>query len=421
MYHARKIGLIVLACCFFEKDIAAAEWALTGGLGQQLQYNDNISLSPFRKDSVVGYLLNPRFQASRKTGWVDLILDGQADIRRYSDSRWDCDNFKLGANSDYRTRRSVFSLSGAYGVSCSYAQQLTDTGLILPNTESETYQLNPSWTWQWTDRDQLIVGASYSKISYSNPQNGLALSNSNLLAFSGNDTYTVSVGENHKWSRRLTFNGALYYSHIQYTEPNASTQNLGGFQLGGNYRIDRFWTIDVNAGPVWVDTQPDSLNALSSAQGSSLSLGSNANIHLNYDGRITKFSTGYINAVNPSAIGQTLQSQSIFANYSYRLTRHLTVDLSGNYNLSESIGDESFDNSNGQFDRTYFTASAGITWDLTKHWQLRGSYAYSWQDYQQSQRLQNLEGIANLNVGSSEANMVMLFLNYSWDGVRISR
>jgi hypothetical protein len=422
MYYVRRIGLFVLASSVCGKDVVAAEWALTGELGQQFQYNDNFSLTPTRKDSVVGYLLNPKFQASRKTGNLDLVLNGLADIRRYNDSIWDCDNYNLAANSDYRTRRSVFSLRGVYDVSCSYAQQITDTGLILPNTESETYRLAPSWTWQWTGRDQLILEASYSKISYSSSPNGLASSNSNSLAFSGNDTYTVSVGENHKWSRRLAFNGGLYYSHIQYTEPNASTQNLLGFQLGGNYRIDRFWTIDLNAGPVGVDTQQDdSTEAASARSSSSWSIASNANIYLNYDGRLTKFSARYTNAVYPSAIGQALQTHSVFATYSYRLTRHLKVDLSGNYNLSESIGDQSIDNSNSQFDRTYFTVAAGLTWDLTKHWQLRGSYAYSWQDYQQAQSLQNLDGIANLNAGSSESNMFMLFLNYSWDGIRLSR
>jgi hypothetical protein len=422
MYYVRRIVFFVLATSgVCGKDVAAAEWALKGELGQQFQYNDNFSLTPTRKDSVVGYLLSPKFQASRKTGNLGLVFDGLADIRRYSDSIWDCDNYNLAANGDYRTRRSVFRLSGGYGVSCSYALQLTDTGLIVPNNESETYRLAPSWTWQWTTRNQLILDASYSKISYSNPQNGIASNNNNSAFFSGNETYTVNVGGNHKWSRRLALNANLYYSNIEYTGPNASTQNLFGFQLGGNYRIDRFWTIDLDAGPVWVDTRPNDSDAVSSVGSSSLSVGRNLHINLNYDGRGTKFSTGYANTVNPSAIGQTLQTQFIFASYSYRLARHLTVDISGNYNLSESIGDESINSLSSQFDRTYFTAAAGITWDLAKHWQLRGSYTYSWQDYQQAQGLQNLDAIANLFVGSSESNMFMLFLNYSWDGIRLSR
>jgi hypothetical protein len=419
MYFARRrIGVFVLAYGFFGKGVTAADWALTGGLGQQFQYNDNFSFSPVRKESVFGYLLNPRFLAGRKTEALDLALEGQADIRRYSDSRWDCDNFKLAANGDYRIHRSIFSLNGGYGVNCSYTQQITDTGLILPNNQVEKYQLAPSWTWQWTARDQLILNASYFKTSYST-QNGIA-SGSPSLIFRGNETYTISLSGNHQWSRRLSLNEKLYFSNTQYTGPNATEQNLFGFQLGGDYKIDRLWTVNANAGPVWVDTQPDA-NAVSTTQSSSLSLGSIANISINYDGQLTKFSTGYSNAVKPSAIGQALQTQSFFAHYSYRLTRDLLLDLSGHYTQSESIADKSLNNSNRQFDRTYFRVSAGITWDLAKHWQLRGSYTYNWQDYQQNQNLQNFDGIANLNAGTSEANVVMFFLNYSWDGVRISR
>ena len=68
------MALLVLACIGFGKDVAAAEWALKGSLGQQLQYNDNIALSTIRKDSVVGYLLTPSLQASTKDGGIGYWL-----------------------------------------------------------------------------------------------------------------------------------------------------------------------------------------------------------------------------------------------------------------------------------------------------------------------------------------------------------
>ena len=417
MRCAGRIALLVLASIGPGKDLAAAEWALKGDLGQQLLYNDNISLTPIQKASVVGYLLTPSLQASRKTEILDIAVLGQGDIRRYDDTRWDCDNYNLGLNNAYRTNRSVFSLSGGYGVSCSYAQQLTDTGIILPNNQSENYQLAPSWTWRWTARDELTLGASYSKTSFSNTNGGTALSTDNgSLNYNSNDTYSVNLGGNHQWSRRLSLNERINFSNIQFTGLNASTQNLFGFQLGAVYKIDHFWTVSAGGGPVWVDTQQTS-NEDSSGQNSSLTLGSVANISLTYDGRLNKVSAGYSNAVNPSAIGQTLQTNSVFATYSYQITRHLALDVSGNYSLSKSLGGDSSNNANSQFDRSYFTASAGIAWELAKNWQLRGSYVYSWQDYQQDQNV----NFQNLNAGTSVANVVMLSLGYSWDGIRISR
>ena len=126
------MALLVLACIGCGKDVAAAEWALKGSLGQQLQYNDNIALSTIRKDSVIGYLLTPSLQATRKTGVLDIGFQGQGDIRRYDDSRWDCDNYNLGLNNDYRTKRSVFGLSGGYSVSCSYSQQIRIQDYLCP-------------------------------------------------------------------------------------------------------------------------------------------------------------------------------------------------------------------------------------------------------------------------------------------------
>jgi len=215
MYRNQSIALLVLACIVPGKDVAAAEWALKGSLGQQLHYDDNISLSTIRKESVAGYLLAPSLQASRKTGALDIALEGQGDIRRYDDSRWDCNSYNLGSNNDYRAKRSVFSLSGGYAVSCSYSQQITDTGLLVPASQAENYRLAPSWTWQWTPRDQMTLGTSYSKTSYSNSLNDSA---SNIgTGFSGNDTYTVNLGGNHEWNRRLSLNEKLFFFPMSNT------------------------------------------------------------------------------------------------------------------------------------------------------------------------------------------------------------
>jgi len=411
MYRNQSIALLVLACIVPGKDVAAAEWALKGALDQQLLYNDNISLSTIRKESVAGYHLAPSLQATRKTGSLDVGLEGQGDIRRYDDSRWDCNNYNLGSNNGYRAKRSVFSLSGGYSVSCSYSQQITDTGLLVPASQTENYRVAPSWAWQWTSRDQLILGTSYSKTSYNNSLNG---STSNIgTGFSGNDTYSVNLGGNHEWSRRLSLNEKLFFSNVQYTAANASIQNLFGFQLGANYKINHDWAISAGGGPLWVDTQLSSNST--SGQSSSLSLGSVANINLSYSTQLTQFSTGFSNAVNPSAIGQTLETSSTFANYSYHLTKHLLLDLTSNYSRSKSIGGQSFDNSTNQFNRSYFTVAPGIAWELAKNWKLKGSYVYRWQDYQQDNNFQNL------NTGTSDSNAVMFSVGYSWDGIRASR
>jgi len=416
MCRDRNIALLVLACIGFGKNVAAAEWALKSSLEQGMHYNDNIAFSTVRKDSVVGYRLNPSLEATRKTEALDLAFKGQGDIRRYDDSRWDCNNYNLSSNNDYRIQRNTFSLSGGYNTSCSYTQQIEDTGLLTPNSQSRSYKIAPSWTWQWTPRDQLILSPSYTKTSYSNSLNNIASSTG--LSYSGNESYSVNLGGSHEWTERLSLNEKFNFSNIQYTGLDSPAQNLFGFQLGANYKINRNWAASASGGPMWVDSQQSS-NSVTAEQSSSLSLGSVAAINLNYNGQLTQFSAGFNNSISPSAIGQTLQTRSISANYSYRLTEHLLLGLTSNYSHSESIGGQS-SRLISQFKRDYYTVAPSIAWELAKDWQLKGSYTYSSQDFKQDNNFQNLNS-KNLNNGTTDSNVVMLLLDYAWDGVRISR
>ncbi len=390
---------------------AATEWEIRGLLVQQLQYNDNmsfISSTSGLQQSVFGYLLTPSLQASRKTNVSDITLNGQGDIRRYDDSRWDCDNYNLSLNTAYRTQRSSFSLLGGYGSSCSYTQQIIDTGLISPQSQSKNYRLSPSWTWQWTPRTQLVVASSYSKTSYSS-----SAVTPNSLSFSGNETYMVNVGGKHTWSPRLSLNTGLFFSNIQYSGANSSRQNLYGFRAGGDYSISRRWKVSAGGGLMMVDIQQRS-NTGSTVNHSSNSLGSIANASLSYDGLQNRLSIGYSTALMPSAIGQTLQTQTLFANYSYRLAQHLSLDIMTSLSRSESATNQSTGTTAGNFSRDYLSASVGLAWELARDWQLNGSYIYRWQHYPQQ------GSVSSLFAGTAESNAVMLFLNYAWDGFRYS-
>ena len=403
------IRSLILILIGFSISVAADEWEVKGSLGQQLQYNDNISFSTISQQSVFGYLLTPRLQASRKTGVLDMDFDGQGDIRRYDDSRWDCENYNLGLNNAYRTNRSVFALHGVYGANCSYSQQITDTGILVPKSQSTNFGVTPSWTWQWTPLTQLSAEASYAKTSYSNLG-----TNTNATGYNGNETYSVNLRGKHTWSPRLSLNGGVNFSNIQYTGANASTQNLYGFLLGGNYLISQQWKASAGGGLRLLDAQRQS-GSTSTVQNNSISFGYLANISVGYDGKQSSFSTGYSSNFAPSAIGQTLQIHVLFVNYSYRVGQNLSVDLASSFSRSKTIGGQSSDNLAGGFNRDYSTASVGLAWQMAKDWQLRGSYLYRWQHYPQQGASQSL------NTGTAESNTVILFLNYAWDGIHDSR
>ncbi|MGR9106904.1 MAG: outer membrane beta-barrel protein [Gammaproteobacteria bacterium] len=411
--YGRGFVILVLLGMAFGKDLTAAEWSLTGALNQQLEYNDNISLNPIRKDSVFGYRLIPGLLAKRTTEALDLALEAGAEIRRYDDTRWNCDNYSVGFGNLYITaqKKHTLGLKGGYAVACSYSQQLTDTGLLLPNSQSETYLLAPSWTWQWSARDQLLLNASYNKTTFGQTASGLA---GDVVPFTNSTTYTADLGATHKWSRRLSLNGKLSYSNVQFTGANPSTQNLFGFEAGASYLLTRNWTVRAAAGPKWVQGSSNTANQ-SPGQNSGLTLGYVANVEVSYQGQFTNWTAGFTSSITPSAIGQNLQTQTVFANYSYQLSEFVLFLISANYSQSKSIGGQTIDATGNQFDRIFLGLSTGLTWEFMENWQLKGNYSYSRQDFKQGGNIQNLL------TGVSDANLVMLNLSYSWDGIRTSR
>ena len=406
MYRRRTIAWLALACAGLGTTAKASEWGeLKGSLGQQVLYNDNIQLNANQKQPVFGYILTPSAQASHQAETFDISLNAQGNIRRYDHSLWDCEGYNLGLRTRYKTRRSVFTMTGGYGVSCAYAQQAQQTGVVIPGAQATSYNLAPSWTWQWTPRSQLNLGATYTKRSYGGGSAGSA-AGTGSTGYKDYDSYTLNLSLSHAWSRDLSLTGGLYFMNSQYAGATGSTQTLYGFQLGGSYVISQHWTANAEGGLRMADIQQNTLaGALSTANSSSL--GTTANVNVSYNDRLNRFSTGYSNMATPSSVGQTLQIQTVSANYSYQLAPHLSWNTNGSFLHSQSIASPSAiatANASSAYSRDYFTVTTALVWEFARDWTLTGSYAYRWQKSKQQ-------------ANSADSNIVMLSLNYAWDGV----
>ena len=114
-------------------------------------------------------------------------------------------------------------------------------------------------------------------------------------------------------------------------------------------------------------------------------------------------SIGYSKTIMPSALGQTLQNQSIFAKYSYKITPHLLLSINNVALQSESLGGQSTAGTTASFGRDAITNTVTFAWDFAEKWQLKGSYTYRWQKVQ--------------GETSAASNMVMLSLNYALDEI----
>jgi len=387
---------------------------VAGALDQGVEYDDNIALRPDATPAF-GYLLKPRFSADWNTNNMGLGLTGSGDIRRYDDEQWNCDNFSLGANQRYLMKTQVFSVAGGYSQSCSYSQQTSDTGILVPGNQSENYNLAPNWNWQFAPLDKLSLSPTYAQTSYS--ANGSSNELGSGANFQSNDTYSLNLTETHDWDRRLSSNHSLFFSRSEFSNAgSASSQNMYGFQLGGQYAISRAWSINAGAGGRWVQ-QPSSINnSLGSNSNSSGSpiFTNVANLGLNYKGQSMDYGFNFSRTVNPSAYGQLLEMNSVNMNYSYQISRELAFNIDASLQKNQSIGQSE---TQAARNRTYYSASSGLVWKFSKDWNVSAKYRYRRQEYPDVQGGQAINSLA----GAQESNAFMLHLNYNWDGFRVSR
>lgn len=379
---------ILALCTVLTAPLAsAAEWLTQATLKQQLNYNDNIRLSTRNQDSIFGYAVNPGIMTQRRTEDVSLGLNMQGDIRRNDDTRWDCDNYSVETDDQYKGRRNGFGFVGGYAKSCMYLQQLGDTGLLTPKATYQSFKLAPSWRWQWTPRDQIVADATYTKTDYTRDA-----SNSDYV-FHGNQMTLVNLGGNHQWDPRLSLNGGMSYSKIDYTDGDRPEQNVYGFQFGGNYDLDRTLKLSLGGGPRWIDTQsrPDYEGGVR--------LGHVVNVSIHYDGVLNHLTAGYSNAINPSSLGRVLQYQSLYTRYSWRFLHDWTLDLDAQYSRMESVAK---DLSVNYFNRDYVAVAIGATWQFARDFDLVLRYGYRYQQY---------DSIA----GTAQSNSIMLGVGYRFD------
>lgn len=391
----------------------ADQFKISGALDQGIEYDDNIGLRA-AKTPAFGYLLRPKFNAEWSTAVMEMGINGSGDIRRYDDKSWDCDNFNLGADQRYLTRRHVFSLTGSYAQNCSYSQQSNDTGILIPNNQSESYNLAPNWSWQMTRRDRLSLSPSYAQTSYSNI--GTGQNGETSVNLRNNKSYGLNVSETHEWSRRFSSNTGLFFSHSEFSSSgatsnqSASSQNVFGGQIGGQYAISRKWSINAGGGGRWVQSPGTSAGGASG----NLLFGETYNVAINYKGRFDTYSFTFSRSVSPSAFGQIQDVTSLGMNYGYEISRELSFALNGNYSENQSVGQSQ--TQLGQ-KRSFYNASAELAWKFAREWRLTASYRYRMQEYASVGGVQT----NSLLAGVRDSNAIMLHLNYNWDGMRASR
>jgi len=386
----------------------ASEWKIASTLDQTIEYNDNKGLQINATPSF-GYTLRPGFSANIDTATLRTGITAHGDIRRYDNKRWNCEAMSINFDQQYQMRLSVFSLSAGYLQNCSTSNKNIDNGIQQPNNQSETYTLSPAWNWQWSPLDIISFTPSYTKTVFSSTgSNNTGVTSS---SFRGSETYNLNLSERHSWTRRLSSTASLFFSSSEFNNFNGPLkQTAFGFQVGNQYNITRKWVIDGGVGLRWVKS-PN--NSFSTTNNDSLLRTKIVNFSLNYTGQQLDSSLAYSRTASPSSTGQMLESNSFTMNSSYKMTKKLTLNFDGSFLKNKSVIQGQFQGQSTSNDRTYYSASIGMTWAFDKEWGLSTNYQYSRQQFTSKGQFNNVQNEPRTS------NAIMFHLNYNWNGLRV--
>jgi hypothetical protein len=366
----------------------AAEWSITGTLNPSAKYDDNVFMSE-NETSSFQYSVSPTAIFSRKQDNNNATLNLGYDISRYrSLSSLDRQNPFVRFSSGYQTERSDWGLGAGYVKNSSRNSAVEDTGDFQTESTATTKTLSPSYQYKLTERDNVSLGGSYSKKTFSTTD------------FSDNKTLSLNTGWTRQFSERMSGGLNFSVSNSQSTGLLVST-DYDNYNLSTslNYDLSELWQISGSIGVRRLNSEQMS-NGGNTVENSSSGL--SLDINANRKTEIGALSVGLSRSVSPSSTGDVNETDRLTFSWSRNLTERVSTSLTTSYQQTSSALENTTEK------RENISFSPAISWQLERNLGL--NLAYNYRQQKQSQ--------LNSNVSS---NALILSLNYDWDGLRASR
>jgi len=366
----------------------AAEWSLSGSVNPSLEYDDNIfmrdknklgdyhaSMSPTLK---VAHALE-NFESSLSTGYVS--------DRYETSSQLDTDNPFLRYEADYKTERSTWGLGLSYVESSSRSEAEEDSGDFETNSTSTTESITPSYSFQLSERDVLLINASYSTKEYSTTD------------FSDSRRRSLSTNWQHQFTERFNGGVSLSVSNNKSIGLLSTTDDdTYNVSLTTKYDISEIWGINGSVGVRQLNSEQSDLFGFTEDTSDT---GSSLDMSVTYKGEVDSASLNLSRSISPSSTGGVTEQDKISLNWSRELSETLTARVSTSFQKTTSAIDSNDVRENINF-------SPSVNWKFSPDASLSLSYRFR----QQKEELDDSD---------ASSHAVMLTLNYNWDGFRVSR
>lgn len=391
-----------------------AEWFLIPKISTRAGYVDNLTLNTRPQNGVEELGLIPEATFGRKTETTGITGHARFDARRYwGQSGLNTNDRLLNLHMYDNGQRMGWTLDGNITKDTTLQSELSDTGLVLQRTPRLSRSISPGWNYMLSQRTQLNLGYQYQDVRYPDQS---TLTYQDYRINSG--TATIS----HQYSQRLQLfatGSVTYYRTTKNQLPARGefTARYDILQAGASYAFSQTLNASLSAGirrstttvtrqnPVIVDT-PFGPIFLGYAPPVDVTQSSNGSV---LGASLQKqFQTGTLAAslsrnIQPTGYGGLIETDRL--------------ELTGHRNLSARFS-ESLDlalyrtnavtTTATNLDRTFVRVEPAFTWRMTQWWNLRGSYRYARQRYDNSSQ-------------TATQNAVYLTVSYTWPKIAVSR
>ena len=443
-------GVALALCCvvLIAPSVASAtEWSAIPSISLKLQHDDNLLLTTGPHQGVTGLTVAPRIKlAAQQENWD---ISGSAELRgrRYWGQNGLNRNDQIyNLSSLFRTQRTTWQLGGGYAKESVIASATfnPDIGLVSALTQRITRNVNPSWTWQMTERTQLELNFQSSLVSY---QNGLA---SDLVNYSSRDGGATLL---YQWSPRNQLTAELDRSYFKVPQTGLSQLGQPAYSvvsggllslspnprelsnisttdslvlgwshifsqtLSGNIAIGARRTDSNSVIETCTSSTPPSLyfingqyvgigtcTGTTDATFSQTSSGYLYNAGLDKQFQLTHVTLSVGRQISPGGVGTQILVDTAAIGINRKLSDRLNAGLSLAGYRVRAIGTSPLPFT----DRNYFNASANLRWRWTRRLTVEGDYLYIRQQFVGT-------------TATAHDNVIYAKLDYRWFGYTLSR
>jgi hypothetical protein len=403
----------------------AAEWSLKGFLDQSLGYDDNVFMSSSGtsnntqgKQGSFQYKITPVLSFLHKTDVSELEANASYGTQVYTDVEgldFDVQNYSL--RGLYNTELIDWGLSANYSVIPTRNNAIANSGIFSTNTESTTKSISPTITFKIDEINSLNLSSTYAETTFGNTTS----TDQGLNNFRNNTNANVNIAWQRLWSERYTTALSWFYNTVDYGQqqnPGANQNTSNSFDSTGlNFSNTYLWS------PNWKFNGTIGFRHTNSESGNPpinhSSDGFLADVGVDYTGE--SYSTGvhFSRSLVPSTFGQLQEQTSIGLDFSYKITERLSAGLNTSYQESTFVNGNASQpggNGNGSQTRKNIFINPSVRWQLAPDWSLTGSYRYR----SQTGFLQ-ADSNNRLIDQTADSNLFLLSINYTWQGMKMSR